>query len=320
MRRLGAYLLALALIGAALELFARGFRTTLIDASHRALFKAALLDRRLPVDVVFFGSSRTGEALRPVSFSDELAAGGARRMSAFNMSVQYTSLEILDALATRFAAAPGLRLAIVEVTKHQLTRAPVPWSDAPAGADFDARVGGWLVAHSALVAARKVLVLDSLARLFAILAVGGRFDGTEQFGTDYAAKIFGGAADVDRSAYAAVECAPVASEGGDPSLFAGELEIYTRIAGAFSARGVQVVFYVPPMQDTVTATEIDPNHRALRAALHARTGAPVLDFSTCQLPPAYFRDAIHLSHVGGSHFSRMLARALAKESVARAVQ
>lgn len=67
--KLGIYVLALLGVAATLELSCRRWQSLFRAASHRSLFKAALLERRLPQDIVFFGTSRTGKRSGPAPWS-----------------------------------------------------------------------------------------------------------------------------------------------------------------------------------------------------------------------------------------------------------
>ncbi|HYV47408.1 MAG TPA: hypothetical protein VFA20_21260 [Myxococcaceae bacterium] len=317
--KLGIYVLALLGVTATLELACRHWQPLFRAASHRSLFKAALLERRLPQDIVFFGTSRTGEALRPGALLAELSERGAPPLSAYNVSTPYSSLDILQVVAQRFSTAPGMKVAVIEISDDQLHRNSLPWATEPlaADADIDARAAAWLQAHSALFAERKVFVLNSLGRLGVVALFGHTLDGTEEFGTDYVRAILGQSRRYEPSAFQAVDCRPrpdgplLAAAGED---LAAERDIYAGIARAFAERGVEAAFYIPPVRDPGPEGEGRPAQRAFNAALQAATGRPVWDFSDCRLPPEYFRDATHLSHLGGSHFSRMVARQMAEDA------
>jgi len=316
--KLGIYVLALLGVTATLELACRRWQPLFRAASHRSLFKAALLERRLPQDIVFFGTSRTGEALRPGALLAELSERGAPPLSAYNVSTPYSSLDILQVVTQRFSTAPGLKVAVIEISDDQLHRNALPWAAEPltAGADLDARAAAWLQAHSALFAERKVFVLNSLGRLAVVTLFGQSLDGTEEMGTDYARAILGRSPRYESSDFhAGADCRPRT----DPVLLAAgedlapERDIYAGIARAFAERGVEAAFYVPPVRDPGPSGEGRPAHRAFTAALQAATGRPVWDFSDCRLPAEYFRDATHLSHLGGSHFTRFVARQMAED-------
>jgi hypothetical protein len=159
-----------------------------------------------------------------------------------------------------------------------------------------------------------------LARLFAIATLGAFFDGTEQFGTDYARKLTGRDGDRDPQEFEArVVCTPRALIEAPETIgtFSEQHAILGKVAQAFDAQGVRLVFYVPPTREAMQAPEHGADYRALYAALAATTRTKVLDFSDCQLPERYFRDAIHMSHLGGSHFTHILAAALEQELVSR---
>jgi hypothetical protein len=310
-RRLAVFVGGLVATAGILEVACRHWQPLLRAVSHRSLFKAALLERRLPQEVVFFGTSRSGEALRPGPFADELVRQGAPALSTFNVSTPYSSLDILEVVATRFAQAPRLRLALVEISEPQLHRNPLPWEEEPPGADLDARAFAWLTRHSALVAERKAFVLNSLGRLGIVELIGPRCDGTEETGGDYLSVALGRKRDVEPSGFLAADCpaedVPPARATPMPE-WAGAPEVYERIARAFAERGVPAVFYVPPFREPAAAVENGPAYRALYGEIAARTGRPVWNYGGCHLPPEYFRDPTHLDARGGSHFSRGVAR------------
>ena len=316
--RLGLYVAGLVCVGLLLEGACRHWERLFRAVGHRSLFKAALLEQRLPQDIVVFGTSRGGEAIRPGPFLSELKADGAPPLTVFNASTPYSSLEILQAVTGQFAASPGLKLAIIEISRQQLFRAPVPWGGEKVSpqSDFDSQTIAWLEAHSALVADRKVFVLNSLSRLGLVAFAGRMFDGTEEFGTDYMAALVGISHDVPPARFAHVDCMPRAPEPAPDPLtsWVEERDMYLAMAKDFAAHGVQVAFFVPPYGDAEHSVEALPDQRALRASLHALSGRPVWDFSGCQLPGDYFRDVLHLSHLGGSHFSHFVGRAAASDA------
>lgn len=311
MKRLVLYVCGLITVACWLEVLCRYSQPLLRAVSHRSLFKAALLQRRLPQDIVFFGTSRTGEALRPGPFVDELQREGAPRLRAFNVSTPYSSLDILDVVATRFAGAPELKLALVEISEPQVHRNTLPWADEPAiDADWDSRAFDWLKGHSALVAERKAFVLNSLGRLAIVGLFGSHCDGTEEMGGDYLKVALGRKRDVDPSQFLPVDCQPetIAPAPGPVAGWGAEPDIYAHIARAFDAHHVATVFYIPPFREPSDAIENSPSYRALYGAIADRTGKPVWSFGGCRLPATYFRDPTHLSTLGGSHFSHLVAR------------
>lgn len=316
--RLLAYVAGLAAVALTVEAATRLWQPLFRASAHRSLFKAALLEQHLPQDVIFFGTSRAGESLRPSSFVDELARRGAPGLSAFNVSTPFSSLDILDAVAKRFSTAPGLKLAIIEISNQQLRRKIVPWTPEPPGReDFDARVFAWVEQHSALVAERKGFVLNSLGRLLVVALFGGSVDGTEEFGTDYVKAVFGRHRDSPPSAFdPSADCRPRTPDTPPQALqeLAEERELYVAMEKAFSERGVKVVFFVPPTRDPALSEERAPKYRAFAAAIYAATGRPVWDFTDCALPANYYRDPTHHSHLGGSHFSRIVAREVAQDA------
>lgn len=303
MKRLLAYVSALLAVGAGLELLARAYQAQFRAASHRSLFKAELLEQHLPVSTVFFGTSRTGEALRPKSFS----------RPAFNVSTPFSSLEILSHVVNRFAQAPQFEVAIIEVSVQQLNHKPLPWVSS-AGSDdgLEGSLSNWVEAHSRLVQERKVFVFDSLARLVCQTFFSARFDGTEEFPKDYLAAIFNPQPEPAPSAFQTIECSPrmVDAAPSAPIELEAEAQAYVQQAQALASRGVKVFFYAPPTREVEASGEATPAFRALFAALAARTGRPVLDFAQCALPPEYYRDSTHLSHLGGAHFTHLVERAL----------
>ena len=97
---------ALGLIEGAFRLWQPAFAA----CGDRILTKAAVLDRHDRVDVLFYGTSRFWDAISPRLYAEELSAPDVR---GFNLAVTSATLETLEMLAARFAARPGVRLAVV---------------------------------------------------------------------------------------------------------------------------------------------------------------------------------------------------------------
>lgn len=309
--RLAIYVAAFLAVGVTFELAFRHWRPILHATSHRSLFKAALLERRLPQDIIFFGTSRTVEALRPASFVSELSARGAPKRSAFNVATAFSSLEILDYLTNRFSNEKGLKLAVIEISEQQLQHMALPWETVePEAKDFDERVSGWIASHSAFMAERRALLFNSLGRLIIVAVFGHAVDGTEILATDYLRAAAGLNDEVPPSKFAKVECSPRPLDSAPAGLttLSAEQKLYLAIAKRLQQRGVQVAFYVPPTR--AADFEGAPEHRALLASLHAQASVPVFDYSDCVLPADYFRDRTHMSRLGGAHFSRLLVEQL----------
>ena len=298
--------LALLAVVGGLEVFCRVEAPLLATTQHRALFKAGVLAQQPAKKILFFGTSRTGESFRPGVLREalqELAPG--LDAPAFNLSIQYSSFDILQEVVTRAAAHPGVRLAVVELSYSQMQRRPLPWLKSPAVAeDFDGRVFQWLEQHSQLVQQRKAFVLDSLARWVGGILFASRFDGSEQFGGDYVWSILGRRDDRP----AGETLTPWALHdvsGRDGTALPREAEAYTALAAQLRERGIEVVFFVPGTRADYPAIERNPDMQELLARM--ALVAPVVEALAPQLPDAYFRDTLHPSHLGGSVLTRQFA-------------
>jgi hypothetical protein len=261
----------------------------LAASADRVAAKAALLDKQGRVDVLFFGTSRSWDAIAPRQF----AAGfpGAR---AFSVATSAARLEDLEMLTARFSHRPGVRLAFVELSRPQLDGAPQP-GPRTSGIEAAAARALKLVAH------REALRGESLARLPGLLFFPRRLDGSETRVFDQMAALAG------RSPAAAASIGarplPIAPSAAPPDPRA------LRLAGvgrAFREAGAEVVFVLPP----VRACEPPEDLEAIAAQL-AR-GFRVWDYRAAALPDEAWRDCGHLNARGRALFTRALAEETAR--------
>ncbi len=311
-KRLLGYALGLVAAFAVVEVGAKHFQPLLVAARHRALFKAALLRRKPPMDVLFFGTSRTGEGLRPSIVAPLMHA------AVFNLSVQYSSFEILEDLTQTFSHRPGLKQVLLEISASQLGHHPLAWRQPPASLpidpDFDSRVFAWLSAHSALVAEREAFVLEGLSRTFAVLLFAPFFDGSEQFGIDYFLALRGHPVPQTNPADAAYFVPVVHQPAPSAPLASAEYEDdaqrYARMARDFASAGVKVAFFVPPSSSESAHWEAQPAFQEVVERVSSLCQAPVIDFAASPIPNRFFRDPTHLNHQGGTLVSRVIAEVL----------
>ncbi len=319
-RRLCAFAFSVAVLVAAGEAFVRGHEAAFAAATNRALAKAAILDRHGPVDVIFFGTSRMQDGVAPRLFSEELERlVPGEPVTAFNLAFTSSSLESLEALAARYGHRPGLRLAVIELSGPQLENGPPVWEGSPPpGTDVEGRLTGWLHAHVRLLADRQSLVSDNLVRLPSLLWFGGAMDGSETRVLDQLLAFLGrrerAPTDVDPSAWTPRRFTglPLGEGQGADGLL---VERLARLAHAFAGHAV---FVVPPYTRAYEdPRERGPAMKALFAALAARSGAEVWDYSDLDLPRRWFRGKSHLNREGRAVFSTMLAREVARAGLLR---
>ncbi len=290
MSKLGRFTSALVLCFIALELLFRVFEPLLFAASHRVLFKAALLERRDDVNVVFVGSSRTERGVRPAIFDAKVP--GSR---SFNMAVNGTSFDVLAAALGRIAHRPAVKLVMIELAYPITGRGPIEWERAAEGP---------IASRSTLVRLRSALRHDSLARLGGAVVFGAAFDGSESLGSEFVRSVLSG-----HQATCASQCVNALPLPA-PVVAARALHDYADLAAGLEQRVRQlphVVFLVPPLKP-MDAVERSADFRRFMADVSARTGAPVYDFAALDTSAIEYMDTQHLTGSGSEAYTDALAR------------
>jgi hypothetical protein len=296
--RLARYVLGVLAVFAALEAAFRIWEPEVAACGHRVATKALLLDKQGPMEALFFGTSRTWDAVSPRLFSEESAAlqpGIAAR--GFNLAVTSSNLDTLEQMARRFAGRPGLRLALLELSQPQLD------PGEPEGPPRDA-LEELFARRLRLIAHRTALRGESLERLPELLFFPRRMDGSEVRFADQLAAALGRqeprAPPVDLAplAPAPVAPAPIAPDASVADPRAARLDAVARL---LRERGAAVVFVVPPVHESDRTAAV----RAVAASL-ARDW-PVWDFGAAPFPEQMFRDGSHLNRAGRALLSRLLA-------------
>jgi hypothetical protein len=290
MSKLVKFTATLAVCFIALELLFRACEPLLFASSHRVLFKAALLERRTEVNVVFVGSSRTERGVLPAIFDAKVP--GSR---SFNMAVNGTSFDVLSAELGRIAKRPSVKLVMIELAYPVTGRGPLEWERAAEGP---------IASRSTLVRLRSALRHDSLARLGAALFFGPSFDGSESLGSEFVHSVLRG--HVATCASPCVNVMPVPS----PVVAARAMHGYTDLAAALEERIKQLpraVFLVPPLKP-MDAVERTADFRRFMADVSARTGAPVYDFAALDTAATEYMDTQHLTGSGSEAYTDALAR------------
>lgn len=294
------FIIALVTLALAAEGAFRACEPALFDASHRALFKAALLRGRT-VDTVFLGSSRHEQAIRPALFD---AATGSR---SFNLAVSGTSFELYVTLLDRVIAHEGTRCVVAELSEPLLSHAPLPWETKDPIAE-----------HVALVRLRSALRHDSLVRLAAAGLFAARFDGSETMGTEFVRVFFNGhdraCATFCRDALPLPSPSLAGARGGatDDAPFDAEARALATRFTALTARGARVILAVPPLRtDRGESIERTPRFQRFAAAVAALSGAPLYDFSRLDADAIGFADSQHLDARGAEAYTDAIARIVA---------
>ena len=310
-QRLAAFAVGvLALLGGC-ELWVRSHEALFRAATHRALAKAALLDRQGPIDVLFIGTSRTQDGVSPRIFSQRLAAiGVASPVRAFNLAFTSSSLETLEYLAGRYAARQGLKLVVLELSLPQLKNETPPWESPshPPGTWEDGLFEG-LEKRIRLVALRKALLGENLIRLPGLVFFPHKLDGSEVMLTDQLWRALDRGSDPsvpdEADSWRPRVVLPArAPEGTVESPWVPRM---ARIARSFAERRTRVVFVVPPLAGADASDERDPTMKKMFADLATASESEVWDFSEQTHSDDFFRGATHLSEKGRSAFSRALA-------------
>jgi len=310
-QRLAAFAVGvLALLGGC-ELWVRSHEALFRAATHRALAKAALLDRQGPIDVLFVGTSRTQDGVSPRIFSQRLAAiGVASPVRAFNLAFTSSSLETLEYLAGRYAAREGLKLVVLELSAPQLKNETPPWEapSHPPGTWEEGLFEG-LEKHSRLVAHRKALVGENLIRLPGLILFPHKLDGSEVMLTDQLRKALGWGSDSrgpdDPDSWRPRVVVPASVPGG--AVESPWVPRMARIARSFAGRRTRVVFVVPPLAAADASEEQAPMIKRMFAELATASESEVWDFSELAHADDFFRGPTHLNDKGRSAFSRALA-------------
>ena len=296
--------LALLLTG---EWAARRFEPSFAAVSNRVRFKAALLERQGPIELLFVGTSRLNDGLSPAQLTARLGAkGGLRGARGFNASTPSSSLETLAFLVRGGLSHPGLKVLVLELSAAQ-TRSEALSLDPPAEEG--------LLRGSNLLRYRRALALENLPR-FLGLALARRFDGSEWFRDRW---LLEGAKERLGSLSPAppiveprrVESAPLAAA---PLEAAGAeaASTYQRLSDEAAAAGVRTFWVVPPSAATERSAECVGEFQRLVGEVARRTRAPVLDYSCVELPASFFADGrTHLGAAGRAWFSASIADQLA---------
>ena len=296
MPKLLRYLCGMALVLGALEGAFRLRERELAACGDRILTKAAVLDRQGPVEVLFFGTSRSWDAISPRLFTEELEhLRPGLTLRGFNLAVTSATLETLESLAGRFARRPGLRLAVIELSGPQLELA------RPAADEEKSAITAFAERHLRLIRYRSALRGESLERLPELLFYPRRMDGSEILLVDQ----LRAAASIREARAEPVDLAPLRPAplpAGAPSADPRAARLLA--VGRLLRASLPVVFVVPPIQGG------EPAMRPYAAALAVEF--PVWDFGAAPLPPSAFRDTTHLDRAGRALFSRMLAAELAR--------
>ena len=258
-------------------------------SADRIAWKAALLDKQGRVDVLFFGTSRSWDAIAPRQFASSFP--GTR---AFSMATSAARLEDLEVLTARFARRPGLRLTFVELSRPQLDEAPPP---APPASGIAAAAERSLK----LVAHREALRGESLARLPGLLLFPRRLDGSETHLFDQMAAFAGWSPQVPASIGARPE--PIAPSGAPADPRAARLQVVGR---AFRDAGAKLVFLLPPVRTCEQPEEVGAIAGELAREFH------VWDYRAAALPQDAWRDCGHLNARGRALFTQALAEEAAR--------
>jgi hypothetical protein len=317
-RRLVLFLAGLLALLAALEGLVRWNAPLFAAASHRALAKAAMLEQHPRVDILFLGTSRTQDGVSPdlVTRTLEEAASKPGKLVGFNAAFPGSSLDALASLARRFAGRPGLRVLAIELSQPQLGNEPAPWeiSEQPP-ATLEDRLERGLSAKVCLVRYRSAFLPDNLGRLPALLVFGPSLSGWETLGSDQVASWLGHK-EAPATGFDPARWQPALFKPGAP---AQTLETeadkqatrLAEIAGYYRAKGVRVVFFIPPLMRAFAPAPERNTLKPLFAEVARRSGCEVWDYASLDLPAGLFHDPSHLGREGRAHFSRALAMHMA---------
>lgn len=305
-RRLATYVLGTALVLAAFEGAVRAREPLFAAASHRVLTKAALLDQKGAVEVLFFGTSRTWDGVSPRLFADDFAELRGYRVTGFNLASTSSSLDTLEYLARRFAGRPGLALSVVEISLPQIESRPLAW--APSAADergVEERLASLAASSVKLIQHRTFLHGENLARLPALLFFAPALDGSEIKVVDQLAAALGRP---EARAPASAPWTPRIHRRRDGAADAALLERMREVGRALQTHGARVLFVIPPLAAGHTPRE---DWSELAGALAEDLGTLAIDYTALGLPDDLFRGTSHLAARGRALYTRSLAEQIA---------
>lgn len=270
-------------------------------ARHRVSFKLALLEAKGTAPAVVLGSSRGNDCVAP----QRIAPG------AVSLTVPSTSLATLEHIAARAAQTPGLKLALVELSRRQAAD-DVADIEAP-GPQFDPEedpVGAFVTRHSSLLQHRTVFAPENWTRVAGLL-VPSAVDGSEYFRSRWFAEGLrprAQPAPADLAVFIAGTDAAAPQSGPEWERISSG---YARVVGHFEERGVKVVLYATPTLGALREEECDDASRALRASVAAHAGVRLYDFTCSVTPQAWLTDTEgHCGTLGRVAFSEKLAQEL----------
>ena len=270
---------------------------SLLAVAHRVNFKLALLEARGGAELLVLGSSRGNDCVAP----GPIGPNGA------SIATPSSSLPTLEYLAQRSAGTPGLRVALVELSRRQLADGYEDVESPGIQVDRDTDpVGAFLAEHSALLRGRRAFAVENWSRLPALLAPR-RYDGSEFFHTRWLSEALASVPELKPGELAplvASNDAPVEQRGPEwERVSAG----YKRVVDTFRARGVKVALYASPLAAKRRAEECDEASRRFRASVAAHADAPYFDFACAEVPEEWLADGDeHCGAVGRDRFSTKL--------------
>ena len=316
--RLVAFVAGVAVGLCALELLVRRKAALFEGASHRALAKAAMSETHPRVDFLFLGTSRTQDGVSPALVTQALGElapewGGLR---GYNAAFTGSSLDTLRSIAPRYRGREGIGAVIIELSDPQISNDPSPWAEAPPPrATFEDKLARQL-RKLAFVRHRAAFLTDNLGRLPALLLFAPSLGGWETRGVDQVASWLGrkepAAAGFDARLWTPEVFTPAAPPW---RLIAAHDLIATSLADlarSFTDHGIHVAFAVPPLTRRWQPAPERDELRPLFSEVARRGGCEVWNYAAVPLPDDLSRDPSHLNSRGRAHWSRALARPIAR--------
>ncbi len=316
-RRLLAFVLGLIVFAGLLELGVRRNGLLFSAASHRALAKVAMFERHSRVDILFLGTSRTQDGVSPALIAEAVTkfAPALAEIRGYNAAFTSSSLDALEALASRFLSKPELKLVVIELSDPQRRNPATPWKGDVVTANpstLEGRLTQW-AQRLHCVKQRSAFLSDNIARLPALLLFAPSLGGWEVKGADQLSVWLGHpekpAADFDSQAWQPIV---LPSNAGAQTLYTGAeqwviADRFSQVAAQYKARGIQVVFASPPLRPHPSLTSERASMEPLLQAVSYRSQCEVWDFSASKVSDRFFRDPSHLNAEGRAHYSQALA-------------
>ncbi len=327
--RLAKFLVLMALVIGAVEIFVRANSENFFALSDKLLLKVEILERNPDTRVLCLGTSRFLDAIDERQFSSEIERLTGKKIKVMNAATTGSQGARFEYFAEIAAKNPHLTHVILEADPPALQDGELNFPDHLSSAEPDEsenpkfaaqvenRLQAWVIEHIAIAKYRKALRPATFEKLFVLATsdiiapsawsrkgilrnffVSSEVDITDQIIAEFRPEI------ITRESTSA----PL--EQLRPSV---ELKHMQRISEIFAASDVEVIWVAPP----VSKAKIKSNHNSkysdyYRYLAH-KHGSQFYDYAGNSIDDHYLRDSTHLNAAGRFVFTAILAQDLAEK-------